>query len=83
MVSLECNQGRKVRMSEQRKPRLLPTGECWCGCGAELPVGSFFAAGHDKRAEARVIAEQYENIPGFLAAHGYAPGGEHWKEGSR
>ena len=27
--------------------RLVPTGECWCGCGAETTSGSFFLPGHD------------------------------------
>lgn len=53
--------------------RLLPTGRCWCGCGAEVDLGSFFAAGHDKRAEARVIMEIFGGVPQFLAAFGRAP----------
>ena len=36
--------------------RLLPTGECWCGCGAETAIGSFFLSGHDKAAESAVIS---------------------------
>ena len=36
--------------------RLLPTGECWCGCGAETAIGSFFLPGHDKTAESAVIS---------------------------
>jgi hypothetical protein len=68
-------------MPQVPKQRALPTGECWCGCRAETPVGSFFAPGHDKVAESRVIVEQYENVPGFLVAHGYAPGGKHWRGG--
>lgn len=69
-------------MSERSWPRPLPTGECWCGCGLETPVGSFFAAGHDKKAESRVIVEQFDNVPGFLVAHGYAPGGPNWRKES-
>ena len=60
------------------KQRLLPTGECWCGCGAEIGIGSFFASGHDKVAESRVIREQYGSVADFVAAHGYQPAGEHW-----
>lgn len=63
---------------KQAKPsrRLLPTGECWCGCGAETPIGSFFAAGHDKVAESAVILTQYGGVPQFLVAHGFGPGGK-------
>ena len=58
----------------QRKAlKLLPTGVCWCGCGQDLPRGSFFSPGHDKRAEARVIREKYGSVANFLAAHGLAP----------
>ena len=56
------------------KERALPTGECWCGCGAETPVGSFFASGHDKVAEAGVILAEYGGVPEFLLYHGYGPG---------
>jgi len=59
------------------------TGECWCGCGAETPRGSFFLAGHDKRAEARAILAEFGGIPEFLAHFGYAPGGKNWKTKTR
>jgi hypothetical protein len=59
------------------KERAIPTGECWCGCGAQVPVRSFFVTGHDKRAEARVIVEEYGSVPEFVLAHGYHPGGKH------
>jgi len=55
--------------------RLLPTGECWCRCGAETPVGSFFAAGHDKVVEAAVILLEYGGVPEFLTRHGFGPNG--------
>lgn len=54
--------------------RLLPTGRCWCGCGAETGVGSFFRAGHDKVAESMAMLVKYGGVPEFLAAHGYAAG---------
>ncbi|MDX3324728.1 hypothetical protein PV405_08615 [Streptomyces sp. ME02-6979-3A] len=54
--------------------RLLPTGTCWCGCGTETGIGSFFARGHDKIAEAALIRAEYGGtVPRFLAAHGYGP----------
>jgi hypothetical protein len=56
--------------------RLLPTGECWCGCGTETPIGSFFAAGHGKLAESAVILTNYGGVPEFLIAHGFGPGGK-------
>lgn len=72
-------------MSGKKSFRPLPTGECWCGCGTETPVGSFFAKGHDKTAESRVISEQYGTVADFLVEHGYHPGGKHWsrKEATR
>lgn len=56
------------------KPRLIPTGNCWCGCGREVGLGKFFAQGHDKIAESALIALKYEgSVPHFLHAHGYGP----------
>lgn len=55
--------------------RLLPTGSCWCGCKTQVDVGSFFAPGHDKKAEARLIMEVFGGVPQFLEAFGYGPGG--------
>lgn len=54
--------------------RLMPNGTCWCGCGKETKIGSFFLAGHDKVAESAVILLHYGGVPEFLAHHGYAPG---------
>lgn len=56
--------------------RLLPTGECWCGCGHEVTRGSFFLPGHDKKAESAIILVEYGGVPEFLDKHGYAPGGK-------
>ena len=56
--------------------RLIPTGDCWCGCGEETKVGAFFVAGHDKRAEAAVVKTLYGSVPGLLVAHGFGPGGK-------
>ncbi|MHC3450725.1 hypothetical protein [Streptomyces prasinus] len=54
--------------------RLLPTGTCWCGCGMETRIGSFFARGHDKVAEAALMAVRYEaSVPRLLAEHGFGP----------
>jgi hypothetical protein len=56
-------------------PRLIPTGDCWCGCGKEVGLGSFFAPGHDKIAESGVILSEYGSVPNFLLAHKFGPGG--------
>lgn len=65
---------------KQFKGRPLPTGECWCGCSTPTPVGSFFAAGHDKAAESVVIVTQYGGVPEFLVAHGFGPTGKNAKK---
>jgi hypothetical protein len=56
--------------------RLMPTGECWCGCGAETTIGAFFVAGHDKVAESAVVIVEYGSVPEFIQKHGYGPGGK-------
>ena len=56
--------------------RLLPTGECWCGCGADTAIGAFFLPGHDKAAESAVISVEYGGVPRFLVHHGYGPEGK-------
>jgi hypothetical protein len=56
-------------------PRLIPTGTCWCGCGQETSLGAFFARGHDKLAEAALLAVEYEgSVARLLHKHGYHPG---------
>jgi hypothetical protein len=56
--------------------KLIPTGECWCGCGDETGLGAFFLSGHDKRAEAAVVKTVYGNVPNLLVKHGFGPGGK-------
>lgn len=51
--------------------RVLPTGTCWCGCGAQTKIGAFFVPGHDKRAEGFVVKSKYGSIAHFLLAHGF------------
>jgi hypothetical protein len=55
--------------------RLLPTGDCWCGCGQETTEGNFWMAGHDKFAEAAVINLKYKSVAEFLLDHGFGPRG--------
>ncbi len=56
------------------RDRILPTGECWCGCGEAAARGAFFRSGHDKKAESAVILVEYGGVPEFLKMHGYGPG---------
>jgi hypothetical protein len=56
--------------------RLIPTGTCWCGCGADTKLGSFFLSGHDKVAESAVVNVEYGGVVQFLDRHGYGPGGK-------
>ena len=60
---------------DKDRKRLIPTGDCWCGCGQEAVLGKFFRSGHDKVAEAAVIRLEYGNVPQFLVDHGFGPGG--------
>ena len=62
------------------KQRLIPTGQCWCGCKGEPKLGSFFLAGHDRVAESAVIKLEYGSVPEFLEHHGYGPGGKNPKQ---
>ncbi len=55
--------------------RLMPTGTCWCGCGGQTAIGSFFLPGHDKVADSAVVMCVYGGVPEFLKAHGFGPGG--------
>ncbi|MFJ6069027.1 hypothetical protein ACIQHU_39060 [Streptomyces tendae] len=49
-----------------------PTGRCYCGCGKEIGYGRFFAAGHDKTAEAAFLAIHHDGtVAQMLHAHGY------------
>ena len=56
--------------------RIMPTGECFCGCGATTSIGSYFLQGHDRRAESKVREMEYGPVVYFLAHHGYGPGGK-------
>ena len=53
--------------------RLFPTGECWCGCGAETATGSFFLAAHDGAAESAAISDESGGVPRFLIQYGSGP----------
>lgn len=62
-------------MTTTERPRLIPTGSCWCGCGLQVGRGAFFAPGHDKVAEAALLAAKYGGeVAQLLDEHGYGPG---------
>ena len=55
--------------------RLLHTGECWRGCGAETETESFFLPGHDKAPESAVFpAAAYAGVPRLFVQKGYGSG---------
>jgi hypothetical protein len=57
-----------------------PTETCWCGCGEETGHRSFFAPGHDRRAEAAVVRLEYGSVAQLVEEHGYGPGGKNLME---
>ena len=63
-------------MASKQGDRVLPTGECWCGCGVEVGLGSFFAPGHDK------VAEGWSD-PEPLRKHSRLPGRPRLRTGRR
>jgi hypothetical protein len=59
------------------KTVITPTGKCFCGCDAITKDGSFFLAGHDKKAESMLTKLKYgtENSVALrLVYEGYGPG---------
>ncbi|MYR75153.1 MULTISPECIES: hypothetical protein [unclassified Streptomyces] len=49
-----------------------PTGRCYCGCGKLVGYGRYFAAGHDKTAEAAFLALHHNGtVAQMLHDHGY------------
>src|SRR6185437_4645189 len=54
--------------------RLPMTDTCWCGCGRETSRGSFFVQGHDKIAEAALLALDHgDSVARRLHERGYSP----------
>jgi hypothetical protein len=62
------------------RKRLIPTGICWCGCGDDAAIGSFFRVGHDKIAEAAVINTEFGGVAEFMDHYGFGPGGKNPRE---
>ena len=66
---------RELDLPRDRAGRLIPTGECWCGCEEVTTPGNYFSSGHDKFAEAAVINLEYGSVAELLIRHGFGPGG--------
>lgn len=63
-----------MALVENGKYTAYPQGWCYCGCRTRLKSPqAFFAVGHDKKATARIIEEQYGNIANFILAHKGGP----------
>lgn len=61
-------------MTVTRKTRLLPTGDCFCGCGGEAEIGRWFVRGHDITAAAALRAVQGGlSLPQRLVEAGFGP----------
>jgi hypothetical protein len=57
-----------------RKSRLVPTGDCFCGCGEEAEIGRWFVQGHDITAAAALRAvEGGLSLPQRLVEAGFGP----------
>ncbi|CAL9378450.1 hypothetical protein [Streptomyces sp. enrichment culture] len=62
-------------MTTKSLPHLTPTGTRWCGRAKKVGTGSFFAPGHDKVAEAALLAVGYgSSVAQLPHGHGYGPG---------
>lgn len=49
-------------------------GTCWCGCKKPTDIGRDFIQGHDKIAEAALIAANFDGkAVNLLRQHGYSP----------
>lgn len=61
-------------MTVTRKTRLVPTGDCFCGCGGEAEIGRWFVRGHDITAAAALRAVQGGlSLPQRLVEAGFGP----------
>lgn len=60
-----------------------PTGFCYCGCGKSIGHGRWFAAGHDKTAEAAFLVLHHGGtVAQMLHDHGYRAVADANAEGS-
>ncbi|MFF8994503.1 hypothetical protein ACF09H_32185 [Streptomyces sp. NPDC014983] len=51
----------------------MPTGDCFCGCGAEAEIGRWFVQGHDITAAAALRALEGKKLPQRLVSLGFGP----------
>ncbi|WP_217226125.1 hypothetical protein [Streptomyces anulatus] len=51
----------------------MPTGDCFCGCGEEAGIGSWFVRGHDITAAAALRALEGKKLPERLVSLGFGP----------
>lgn len=63
-----------------RTELLIPTGDCWCGCGEKANPGKFWTITHDRYAEAAIIKMHWGTIANFLKDRGYGPGGKNLRQ---
>ncbi|GLF98036.1 hypothetical protein [Streptomyces yaizuensis] len=57
-----------------REKRLVPTGDCFCGCGGEAGIGRWFVLGHDITAAGALRAvEGGLSLPQRLVEAGFGP----------
>jgi hypothetical protein len=60
--------------ADDELPKLIATGMCWCGCGTNVGSGSYFAPGHDKQAEALLLAVEFGgSVAQMLHRFGFGP----------
>ena len=64
----------RIVISPRRMPpngrRLMPTGECWCGCGKEPAyLSSFFVPGHERKAVMDIVMAKYGSTAEFVYQH--------------
>ncbi|MEV7157261.1 hypothetical protein AB0N77_21980 [Streptomyces misionensis] len=61
-------------MTETREKRLVPTGDCFCGCGGEAGIGRWFVRGHDITAAGALRAVKGGlSLPQQLVEAGFGP----------
>ncbi len=51
------------------RPKVQPTGKCFCGCGEPTARNKHFVITHDRKAETAVIREFYGTIADFVVKH--------------
>ena len=60
-----------ARRGSGTRRAVTPTGKCWCGCGEATEPEAFFLPGHDRKAEAALVKDEYGSLAEMLDAHGW------------